>query len=53
MTQGFFSTDDLSELAKPENKSDGTECFQCGLYKKCKSPKINVEGAGRKKNTYH
>lgn len=48
MTQGFFSIDDLSEMAKPETISDGTECFQCGLYKNCKSPKLLVEGKGKK-----
>lgn len=47
---GFFTTGELSKSAKQEVDVDSLEpdCIQCGLYKKCFTPKMPVAGEGKK-----
>ena len=45
MQTGFFNKIQLGAgVRKP-----GTSCITCGLYKKCKSPKMSMQGEGKKK----
>lgn len=46
---GFFSKEELPSLIKKEQISDGTECYQCGLFKRCQNPKAKISGQGLKK----
>jgi uracil-DNA glycosylase family 4 len=47
MREGFFTTTELTTMSKqlPANP----KCNNCGLYQKCKSPKMAYTGKGRKK----
>jgi len=46
---GFFSNEELPALIKKQQISDGSECYQCGLFKRCQNPKAKVSGDGAKK----
>lgn len=41
--KGFFSS---SEISKPKKANASPQCGRCGLYKKCRSPKMEVGGSG-------
>lgn len=44
--QGFFSESQLLSITKPATLTP--KCGACGLYRSCKSPKIPIEGKGKK-----
>lgn len=45
MIQGFFKQNEIAETPKLPTIP---QCEACGLYKTCKSPKMEVTGSGRK-----
>lgn len=46
---GFFSEKELSEFGKTKVSKDGiTRCNACGLYAKCRHPKMQYTGKGKK-----
>ncbi len=47
----LFSTRDFDEHTTVDDAatSDGPKCFECGLYKGSKNPKLEVSGHGRTK----
>lgn len=47
MARGFFSVDTLG-AATPKQPTLIPQCEACKLYQKCKSPKMPVDGEGRK-----
>jgi uracil-DNA glycosylase family 4 len=46
--KGFFSEAELSEYIDTPTALE-PNCTKCGLHKKCKSPKLDVVGKGKKK----
>jgi len=49
MPQGFFSLEELEEKIQIEFDFDeGPNCKQCGLFRKCNSPKMQYSGSGEK-----
>ncbi|MCP4760845.1 MAG: hypothetical protein GY870_03620 [archaeon] len=49
MNQGFFTQEEVSKYRDDSYKTKKMNCFNCGLYKKCNSPKMELEGEGKKK----
>jgi uracil-DNA glycosylase family 4 len=48
MTQeGFFSKTEVQSISRPDGKQ--LTCHSCGLYLNCKSPRMKVQGSGKKK----
>ena len=46
---GFFGDHLSDELKRKKKRGRIPDCFTCGLYRKCKSPKMEPFGEGRKK----
>lgn len=50
MQKGFFDDDSFfDEVVSKKKGKKRKDCFTCGLYKMCKSPKMQPTGNGRKK----
>lgn len=45
--EGFFSKKETESISRPDGKT--YSCISCGLYKDCKSPKLNPFGNFKKK----
>lgn len=45
--KGFLSDDEIESVSR--NKSQTSACAECGLYKHCKSPRMEFTGRGRKR----
>lgn len=45
--RGFFSREDIQNKAVKHIEKDECNCLDCGLHRKCRSPKMKVHGDGK------
>ncbi len=47
---GFFTSSEFQQITQIKGKNKlKADCIKCGLYKKCRSPKMKYSGKGKKK----